>query len=163
MDGWTDNVKPVYPPFNFVKARGILTKWVEKVRKMSTFLQFCRPGFRRPICAGKAVLLWSPHVPPLFPLVAPEQPSLTLLDNSLTLQHRETHGCKVNTMVTDALVLKHQAISIYNADLTFIVLDHFHIKISHLWWTTLRNLITFLKKWPSHLGVKKVTWMMGWA
>ena len=34
----------------------------------------------------------------------------------LTLKHRETHGCVVNTVATDALVLKHQAISIHNAD-----------------------------------------------
>ena len=35
---------------------------------------------------------------------------------SLTLKHRETHGCVVSTVATDALVLKHQAISIHNAD-----------------------------------------------
>ena len=34
----------------------------------------------------------------------------------LTLKHRETHGCLVSTLATDALVLKHQAISIHNAD-----------------------------------------------
>ena len=34
----------------------------------------------------------------------------------LTLKHRETHGCVVNIVATDALVLKHQAISIHNAD-----------------------------------------------
>ena len=34
----------------------------------------------------------------------------------LTLKHRETHGCVVSTVTTDALVLKHQAISIHNAD-----------------------------------------------
>ena len=34
----------------------------------------------------------------------------------LTLKHRETHGCIVSTVTTDALVLKHQAISIHNAD-----------------------------------------------
>ena len=34
----------------------------------------------------------------------------------LTLKRRETHGCVVSTMATDALVLKHQAISIHNAD-----------------------------------------------
>ena len=33
-----------------------------------------------------------------------------------TLKHRETHGCVVSTLATDALVLKHQAISIHNAD-----------------------------------------------
>ena len=34
----------------------------------------------------------------------------------LTLEHRETHGCVVSTAATDALVLKHQVISIFNAD-----------------------------------------------
>ena len=34
----------------------------------------------------------------------------------LTLKHRETHGCVVSTMATDALVLKHQAISILSTD-----------------------------------------------
>ena len=34
----------------------------------------------------------------------------------LTLKHRETHGCLVSTVASDALVLKHQAISIHNAD-----------------------------------------------
>ena len=37
-------------------------------------------------------------------------------DSTLTLKHRETHGCVVSTVATDALVLKHQAISIHNAD-----------------------------------------------
>ena len=36
--------------------------------------------------------------------------------NELTLKHRETHGCVVSTVATDALVLKHQAISIHNAE-----------------------------------------------
>ena len=36
--------------------------------------------------------------------------------SALTLKHRETHGCVVSTVATDALVLKHQAISIHNAD-----------------------------------------------
>ena len=35
---------------------------------------------------------------------------------ALTLKHRETHGCVVSTVANDALVLKHQAISIHNAD-----------------------------------------------
>ena len=34
----------------------------------------------------------------------------------LTLKHRETHGCVVSTVATDALVLKHQAISILSTD-----------------------------------------------
>ena len=64
----------------------------------------------------------------------------------LTPKHRETHGCVVSTVATDALVLKHQAISIHNADWTFIVLDQFYIEILHLWCTTLENKITFWKK-----------------
>ena len=38
------------------------------------------------------------------------------------------YRCVISTAATDALVLKHQVISILNADLTFIVLDQFHIK-----------------------------------
>ena len=34
----------------------------------------------------------------------------------LTLKHRETYGCVVSTVVTDAQVLKHQAISILSTD-----------------------------------------------
>ena len=34
----------------------------------------------------------------------------------LTLKHRETHGCVVSIVDTDGLVLKHQTISIHNAD-----------------------------------------------
>ena len=71
----------------------------------------------------------------------------------LTPKHRETHGCVVSTVATDALVLKHQAITIHNADQTFIVLDQFHIKILRLWCTRLENEISFRKKWPSSLRV----------
>ena len=35
---------------------------------------------------------------------------------ALNLKHRETHGCVVSTVATDALVLKHQAISILSTD-----------------------------------------------
>ena len=34
----------------------------------------------------------------------------------LTLKHREMHGSIISTVTTDVLVLKHQAISIHNAD-----------------------------------------------
>ena len=34
----------------------------------------------------------------------------------LTPKYRKTHACVVSTVVTDALVLKHQAISIHNAN-----------------------------------------------
>ena len=39
-----------------------------------------------------------------------------LMIKGLTLKHGETHGCIVSTVATDDLVLKHQAISIHNAD-----------------------------------------------
>ena len=49
--------------------------------------------------------------------VNPRLKKLSLkLIGGLTLKHRETHGCIVSTVATDALVLKHQAISIANAD-----------------------------------------------
>ena len=76
---------------------------------------------------------------------------------ALTLKHRETHGCVVSTVATDALVLKHQAISIHNADYTFIVLDQFQTNILHFWCTRLENKITFWKKWPSRLRVNGKT------
>ena len=34
----------------------------------------------------------------------------------LTLKHLETYGCTLSTVATDALVLKHQVISIHSAD-----------------------------------------------
>ena len=45
-------------------------------------------------------------------------PMRTILTTTraLTLKHREAHGCIVSTVATDALVQKHQAISIHNAD-----------------------------------------------
>ena len=50
-------------------------------------------------------------------------------------------------MAADALVLKHQAINIHSADSKkIILLDQFHIKISHLQLTTLENKTTFCKK-----------------
>ena len=42
------------------------------------------------------------------------------------LKHQEMYGCIVSTVAPDALVLKHQAISILNADQTFIVFEQFH-------------------------------------
>ena len=67
-------------------------------------------------------------------------------DLCLTLKHRETHGCVVSTVATDALVLKHQAISILSTDETLNLLDQFHMKILHPWWTTFGNKITCWKK-----------------
>ena len=55
----------------------------------------------------------------------------TVVTDALVLKHQaiSIHGAVV---VTDALVLKHQAISVYNVDGIFIVLDQFHAKIFHL-------------------------------
>ena len=63
----------------------------------------------------------------------------------LTFEPWERHGCVVSTVATDALVLKHQAISIHDVYLTFIILDRFQIKILHLQWTILENKITLWK------------------
>ena len=45
-----------------------------------------------------------------------------------------------STVATDALVLKHQAISINNADLTVIVVDQFHTKMSHFKCLMVKNI-----------------------
>ena len=44
----------------------------------------------------------------------------------------EIHGCILNTFATDALVLKHQAISIHSAGSIFIALGQFHTEILQL-------------------------------
>ena len=45
-----------------------------------------------------------------------------------------TQGCTVSPEATDALVLKHQGISIHRADKIFILLGQFHTEIFHWWW-----------------------------
>ena len=52
---------------------------------------------------------------------------------------------------SDALVLKHQAISIHSADQISIAFDLFQTKILHLLWTTLENKIKFWKKQMTQL------------
>ena len=47
----------------------------------------------------------------------------------LTLKHWEMHACLLNTVATDAMVLKHQAISSHSADEISIVLGQFHTKV----------------------------------
>ena len=47
----------------------------------------------------------------------------------LTHKQLEMNGCILSIMATDVLVLKHQAISIHNADSICIVLDQFYIKM----------------------------------
>ena len=72
-----------------------------------------------------------------------------------THKQLETDGCVLSTVATDALVLKHQAISSYRADYIFIVSAHFQAKLSHLWWTILEN---YNKQIPRCLRVKW-TWI----
>ena len=43
----------------------------------------------------------------------------------------EIYGCVFSTVFTDALVLKHQAISTHSADYVFILLVQFDMKILH--------------------------------
>ena len=43
----------------------------------------------------------------------------------LTHKQLEMHECIFSAVVTDGLVLKHQAISTHSADYTFIVLNYF--------------------------------------
>ena len=60
-----------------------------------------------------------------------------------------------NTVATDALVLKHLAISIHSVDKIFIVFEWFHTTIFHSELTTWENRITFWKKkWPNGLRDK---------
>ena len=42
------------------------------------------------------------------------------------------YECVLNTVATDALVLKHKGISIHSADQIFIAWDQYQMKILHL-------------------------------
>ena len=64
----------------------------------------------------------------------------------LTHQQLKRHGCISSTVATDALVLKHQAISTHSAGWMFSALDLLHVYMLQLFWTTLRNGIIFWKK-----------------
>ena len=63
--------------------------------------------------------------------------------NVLTHKWLEMHGCVINTVATDGLVLMHQAIRIHSADQVPIVSDQLHRDILYLQWTTLKNEIAF--------------------
>ena len=66
------------------------------------------------------------------------------MNNDLTWHKQlETHGCIFSTVATDALVLKHQAISIHSAD---IVLQRFCSEILQFYKIILGSKITFWKK-----------------
>ena len=72
------------------------------------------------------------------------RPAKTLL----TQEKLGMHGRIFSTVATDALVLKHQAISIHSADLIFIVLDRFQTEISKLYGTIVK-IVRFKKKIPN--------------
>ena len=55
------------------------------------------------------------------------------------------HGCILSTADIDALMQKHQAISIHIADKISIVLEQFHTERLHQKGTALENIITFWK------------------
>ena len=65
--------------------------------------------------------------------------SFVIAFSILTHKHLEMHVCILNTVATDALVLKQQAISIHSADPIFFVLDQFHTEQFHLQGLTLAN------------------------
>ena len=64
-----------------------------------------------------------------------------MMDEIEDLTHKplEKQRSVISTGATDALVLKHQAISIHSVDLVSIVLTKMHTKILHLRPTTPEN------------------------
>ena len=50
----------------------------------------------------------------------------------LTHRQLETYGCIFSTVATDALVLKHQVISVHSAEYMCILLDPLHTEILQL-------------------------------
>ena len=59
----------------------------------------------------------------------------------MTLKQQETHECIRSTVATDALVLKHQAISTHSADDVLNVLGQFHTKIY------ITFVVNVIRKW----------------
>ena len=53
----------------------------------------------------------------------------------LPINSWKKHGCILSIVATDALVLKHQAISVHSTDWIFFVVEHFHTEIVQLQWT----------------------------
>ena len=63
----------------------------------------------------------------------------------LTHKHLETHGCVFWNVATDALVIKHQAVSIHSADEIVSVWDQSHTNTSYFLETIWENVIAILK------------------
>ena len=72
----------------------------------------------------------------------------------VTHQQLEMHGCILTTVGTDALVLKHQVISIQSASSKFIVLDKFHVK-DNIYSQQHQKIISHLKKKYIYIQVFK--------
>ena len=86
--------------------------------------------FSLSICANKRFLI----------------PTTLLKIQGLTHKQLEIHGCLLSTVATDALVLKHQGISIQSAEWIFIVLNKFHADMLYLMRRILWNEIKFWKR-----------------
>ena len=76
-------------------------------------------------------------------------------DGVLTHKQLELHGCVLSTVVTDALMLKHQAISIHSADLIFFFFRAVPCRsITVVVKNNKKNDITFWQKYPVVLGLR---------
>ena len=83
---------------------------------------------------------------------------------SITYEHLKIHYCIFSIVATDALVLKHQAISIIvlTKD-TLHSTNRFVKKYSTFIINKIRKLNKILKKkWPSGLRVKRCSWIIDW-
>ena len=76
--------------------------------------------------------------------------TVTSMAIKLTLKHQEAPAGVISTVATDALVLKHQAISTRSTDYEFMTWGSFTQEIYHLWETILKNIIPF---WKKSLGI----------
>ena len=77
-----------------------------------------------------------------------------MVHQKLRLTHKqlETHVCVISTVATDALVLKHQAISMHNAGYIFIVLERLQLG-GTIW----EKHYILKKKYPVVYGFNAVT------
>ena len=87
--------------------------WKHLQRVLQSVLSGYIQNHAEKVC-GKEIVVKLTFFIPIFNIVLTS--SCRAFRTKLTLKHWETHGCVVSTVATDALVLKHQAISIHNAD-----------------------------------------------
>ena len=77
-------------------------------------------------------------------------PLQNLACKELTHKQLEMHRCIISHVATDALVQKHQAIIIHNADSLFILLDLFHKKKLHSQCTPLDEITLWRELIPDY-------------